>query len=93
MIVDTKDRYYIGETDNSNQERSAKTVNNIRLALRSLLSEKDYERLSVKEICERAHICRKTFYIYFESKEDLLRDVLDRTLSFLFISDFSRYFE
>lgn len=46
-------------------------------ALIELLNKKDYEYISVKEICEKAGINRSTFYLHYESKEDLLNETLD----------------
>jgi AcrR family transcriptional regulator len=41
-------------------------------ALRTLLMERGYERLTIQSILERAGVGRATFYTHFESKDDLL---------------------
>jgi AcrR family transcriptional regulator len=50
-------------------------------ALASLIHEKPYDGIVVKEILARANVGRSTFYAHFRDKEDLLessiRDVLD----------------
>lgn len=46
-------------------------------ALIELLNKKDYEYISIKEICEKAGVNRSTFYLHYESKEDLLNETLD----------------
>ncbi|MCP4368162.1 MAG: TetR family transcriptional regulator, partial [Deltaproteobacteria bacterium] len=40
-------------------------------ALRELILEKDYKKISVSDIVKRADIGRATFYAHFEDKEDL----------------------
>lgn len=45
----------------------------LREALISLIAEKGYERLTVRDITERATVNRSTFYKHYRDKEDLLR--------------------
>lgn len=45
-------------------------------ALLLLLEEKDYERITVKEICERAGVNRSTFYLHYEGMNDLLEETV-----------------
>ena len=44
-------------------------------ALISLLEIKDLEYITVKEICEKAGVNRSTFYLHYESVEDLMNEV------------------
>ena len=37
-------------------------------ALDELLEEEDYDKISVTEICEKAHVSRSMFYTYFKNK-------------------------
>ena len=46
-------------------------------ALLSLIMAKDYEAITVEEICERANVGRSTFYAHFTSKDDLKRRGLE----------------
>lgn len=43
-------------------------------AFMGLLEEKDFEYISVKEICERAGVNRSTFYLHYETIGDLLEE-------------------
>lgn len=43
-------------------------------ALISLLEKKDFEYITVKEICEAAGVNRSTFYLHYENMSDLLRE-------------------
>ena len=42
-------------------------------ALCSLIARKGYEAITIKDICEAAHVGRSTFYAHFTSKDDLKR--------------------
>ncbi|GEN88528.1 TetR/AcrR family transcriptional regulator [Oceanobacillus sojae] len=46
-------------------------------ALLSLLEEKPYHKISIKEIAEKANLDRSTFYRHFDSKQALLEQYLD----------------
>lgn len=45
-------------------------------ALISLLEKKDLEYITIKEICNCAGVNRSTFYLHYESIEDLLNETL-----------------
>ncbi len=57
--------------------RIQKTKKSLRTALMSLLKEKDYEKITVIDICQEALINRMTFYKYYEDKNHLLEDSLE----------------
>jgi AcrR family transcriptional regulator len=65
--------------------RVTRTQNLIRNALKSLLSEKSFESISVQDIAERATVNRATFYAHFQDKFALLdvviRDALRQYLA------------
>ncbi len=44
-------------------------------ALVALSAEKSYEKISVAQIADRAHINRQTFYYHYKSKNDLLKEI------------------
>lgn len=43
-------------------------------AFLELLEKKDFEYITVKEICERAGVNRSTFYLHYKTLEDLLTE-------------------
>lgn len=45
-------------------------------ALLFLLQKKDFEFITVKEICEKAGVNRSTFYLHYETIDDLLREAV-----------------
>lgn len=46
-------------------------------ALLILIEKKDFEYITVKEICEKAGVNRSTFYLHYESTCDLLEETLE----------------
>jgi len=55
-----------------------------REAMCELVMEKVFDEITVKEITERAGLRRATFYLHYQTKEDLLRSVLEETSASLF---------
>lgn len=43
-------------------------------AFLTLLQKKDYEFITVKEVCEKAGVNRSTFYLHYEGMDDLLKE-------------------
>ena len=52
--------------------RVQRTLDLLHQALASLVLEKDYDAISVKEILDRANVGRSTFYMHFRDKDELL---------------------
>ena len=48
-------------------------------ALLILLENKEYEFITIKEICEKAGVNRSTFYLHYESIDDLLEETINNT--------------
>ena len=46
-------------------------------ALKELLEEQSFEKISVSDICERCHMNRKSFYYHFKDKYDLVNWIFD----------------
>ena len=60
------------QTKGGEDRRIQKTQNLLRRALVSLIAEKPYDSIVVKEILDRANVGRSTFYTHFRDKDDLL---------------------
>ncbi len=62
---------------NSRKEdlRVRRTKESIRKAFEEMICEMDYEQISIKELTKRANINRKTFYLHYNSLDDLLKEM------------------
>ena len=61
--------------------RIIKTKKALRESLVTLIKEKQFEKISVMEICERALVNRVTFYSHYKDKIELFQDlIIDVTL-------------
>lgn len=67
--------------------RTRRTEQHLREALVALMVQRDYESVTVVDICERAMVHRTTFYKHYEGKLELLDDVLDSRMLELLGSD------
>jgi AcrR family transcriptional regulator len=61
-------------------ERGLETQRLLGEVLFQLIAEKDYGKISVKDITARAQVDRTTFYLHFQSKDDLLAKTLQQVL-------------
>lgn len=52
--------------------RVIKTIKIIKETFKTLIIEKNYEKITIKELTDRAEINKKTFYRYYNSLDDLL---------------------
>ena len=69
---------YLGDNMRKNirsDRRVEKTRNAIINAFKEMIIEKDFNEITIKELAERANINRKTFYLHYESMEEILFDV------------------
>ena len=61
---------------NKQESKYQNTASLMDEALLLLLEKKDYDRITVKEICEKAGVNRTTFYLHYESVNDLLEETI-----------------
>ena len=61
--------------------RIRRSILSIRRAFEELVCEKDYHEITVTELSDRAMINKKTFYQYYNSLDDLLREIQDELSS------------
>lgn len=62
---------------NKSESKYFNTARRMDEALISLLSEKDFQYVTIKEICERAAVNRSTFYLHYENIGDLLMETIE----------------
>lgn len=55
--------------------RVERTHNAIISAFKEMIIEKEFKQITIKELAERANINRKTFYLHYESMEEILFDM------------------
>ena len=58
--------------------RTKKTIRNIHKSFIELFKEKDYEKITVKELIEKAEISKKTFYRYYSSIDNLFLEIQNK---------------
>ena len=62
-------------------EQSARRQREIEQALLNALMRKNYESVTITELCDDLGMPRKTFYRYFDSKDDALYALIEHTMS------------
>ena len=62
---------------NKNESKYFKSAEKMHTALLTLLDSKDFELISVKEICETAGVNRSTFYLHYDNINDLLHETVE----------------
>lgn len=65
------------EKEKKMDRRVARTVRQIKNVFSKLLLKEDFNKITVKMICDAADIERKTFYLHFKDKHDLLSQVME----------------
>ncbi|MBQ5316288.1 MAG: TetR/AcrR family transcriptional regulator [Oscillospiraceae bacterium] len=55
--------------------RVRRTIDSIKSVFEQMICEMDYSRIRVTELCSRAMINKKTFYVYYHTLDDLLDEI------------------
>ncbi len=63
---------------NKNESKYFNTALKMNDALISLLEKKDFEYITIKDICSTAKVNRSTFYLHYTNTSDLLEEVIER---------------
>ena len=71
---------------NKNESKYFNTAIRMDEALITLLEKKDFEYITIKEICDAAGVNRSTFYLHYENTSDLLKEttryIIDKHLAY-----------
>ena len=71
---------------NKNESKYFNTAIKMDEALITLLEKKDFEYITIKEICEAAGVNRSTFYLHYENTSELLQEttryIIDKHLAY-----------
>lgn len=62
---------------NKNESKYFKSAEKMQNALISLIEKKDFELITVKEICATAEVNRSTFYLHYDNTSDLLKEAIE----------------
>lgn len=69
-----------GNTVRKADRRAIYTQRAIKDALLELLGKQHYERITVAALCRQAEITRATFYLHYQSMDEVLNELLDEAL-------------
>jgi AcrR family transcriptional regulator len=57
--------------------RVLKTKASLRDAMLALMAERGWDEMTIQEICDKANVGRSTFYVHYQSKDELLLEGLN----------------
>lgn len=77
------DQLDLPEVEKEPDRRPLRTKQALIDALISLMAEKHYDAITLKEVADRANVGRSTFYMHYQSKDDLLIGGFERILDLL----------
>lgn len=90
--------YKMTASDKKIDKRTIKTKRAIKTAFTSLITEKELDRITIKDVAEKAGITRKTFYYYYngiwqvvEESENELLAAVETSLEDIPVTDLSDF--
>ena len=57
--------------------RVQRTKKILKDTFKELFINQDFEKITIKDLCEKAMVNRRTFYLHYSSIDDILEDILD----------------
>lgn len=69
------------KNDKKEDLRVIKTKMLIRKSFIDLSKKINYQKITVKDLCDKAMINRNTFYLHYENKDDLVKEIINETIS------------
>jgi AcrR family transcriptional regulator len=69
----------------SEDPRARRSRNALQQAFKDLLQIKPYSKITIKDLADLAGIARHTFYNHYETKQDLLDNLVDSVLDHFFL--------
>lgn len=73
----THERSREGKQMNKSESKYFHTAERMDEALLSLMEEKDFEYITIKDVCACAGVNRSTFYLHYENTADLLAEAVE----------------
>lgn len=72
--------------------RVRRTKKMLKMAFINLMQEKDYQRITVKDIVEKADYNRATFYLHYRYKEQLVAEIVEDMINGLINTTLHPYY-
>lgn len=69
------------KNDKKEDLRVIKTKKLIKKSFIELAKKYEYQKINVKDLCELAMINRNTFYLHYQNKDDLVKEIINETIS------------
>ena len=72
---------YLENLKRFNQKNKAITRESIEISLRQLFEKKDFIKITISELVERAGVSRAAFYHNYGSKEEILKSIFQSSIA------------
>ncbi|MGL5616239.1 MAG: TetR/AcrR family transcriptional regulator [Sarcina sp.] len=75
----------------SRKEQAKLTKEKIFNTAVKLINEKGFDRVTVSEICAESKVAKGTFYVHFQSKEDIIKENYEESMSDYVLGNFDNF--